>query len=423
MPEARVVLPTLHAGQVDLFNSLTRFTGARCGRRFGKTTFGEVLACDTALKGWPVGWFAPEYRFLSEPYVDIKRMLEPVESSSNKSDGTIRLQTGGGIDFWTLDNDKAGRGRKYKLVVIDEGAFTKPTMLHMWRTAIRPTLLDLRGRCVVLSNTNGSNEENFLYQVCKEPQHGFTDYHAPTSANPHLPADEIALLKEQNHPLVYAQEYLAEFVDWSGVQFFSKEALLVGGQPVEFPRRCDAVFATVDTAMKSGKKHDGTAVVYWAIDAGPGGHRLTILDYDVMKIDGALLAQWLPSVEMRLEQLSAECGAREGSLGVKIEDKSSGTILLQQAAIDDMDAEAIDGGLTAMGKDERALNASKYVFQGLVKFSRYAYDKIVQYGETTRNQLLAQITGYRVGVDGKQDDLLDCFTYGVALGLGNSEGF
>jgi hypothetical protein len=30
-------------------------------------------------------------------------------------------------------------------------------------------------------------------------------------------------LRKDNDPLVYAQEYLAEFVDWSGVAFFSRE--------------------------------------------------------------------------------------------------------------------------------------------------------------------------------------------------------
>ena len=38
-------------------------------------------------------------------------------------------------------------------------------------------------------------------------------------------------LRKDNDPLVYAQEYLAEFVDWSGVAFFSREKLLVEIDP------------------------------------------------------------------------------------------------------------------------------------------------------------------------------------------------
>jgi hypothetical protein len=37
---------------------------------------------------------------------------------------------------------------------------------------------------------------------------------------------------EETNPLVYAQEYLAEFVDWSGVAFFSREKLLADNLPL-----------------------------------------------------------------------------------------------------------------------------------------------------------------------------------------------
>ena len=59
-----------------------------------------------------------------------------------------------------------------------------------------------------------------------------------------------------------------------------------------------------------------------------------------------------------------------------IEDKNSGTILLQQAIQRGLPVEGIESKLTAMGKDERALAASPYVHQGRVKYSDYAYNKI-----------------------------------------------
>ncbi len=62
--------------------------------------------------------------------------------------------------------------------------------------------------------------------------------------------------------LVYAQEYLAEFVDWAGVGFFAREKLLSNGEPVPYPARCDAVFAVIDTASKTGTEHDATAVTF-----------------------------------------------------------------------------------------------------------------------------------------------------------------
>lgn len=69
-------------------------------------------------------------------------------------------------------------------------------------------------------------------------------------------------LQAGNDPLVYAQEYLAEFVDWAGVGFFARDKLLDNGQPVPFPARCDCVFAVIDTASKTGTEHDATAVTF-----------------------------------------------------------------------------------------------------------------------------------------------------------------
>lgn len=423
-----VRLPVFHAGQVEAFRRLapTRFKVLRCGRRWGKTIFCETLAADTALKGFPVGYFAPEYKFVTEPYLDLDDMLGGVKIGRGEGGGrkyeALRLVTGGGIDFWSLDNDKAGRGRKYKRVIIDEAAFTKPGMIRTWQTVIQPTLLDYLGDAWVASNTNGLDEENFLHWLCNDPKSGFEQYHAPTSSNPLMPAGEVERLKRDTPPLVFKQEYMAEFVDWRGALFFDVQSCLVNGEPIDYPRKADVVFATIDTAVKTGKEHDGVAVIYWAVDPRHGTP-LAVLDWDLAQIEGSLLEAWLPNVMRRLEGLATETEARFGSLGAHIEDKVSGSILLQQAQRRDMQVHAIDTRLTAMGKDERAISVSGYVFQGKVKITRRAFEKTATYKTNTRNHLLTQVFGYQVGVDQGQDDLLDCFCYGIAQALGNSEGF
>jgi hypothetical protein len=232
-------------------------------------------------------------------------------------------------------------------------------------------------------------------------------------------------LKKDNDPLVYAQEYLAEFVDWAGVAFFAREKLLQDGQPLPHPNRCDGVFAVIDTASKTGTDHDATAVTFFALDKLSRRAPLLILDWDIAQIEGALLETWLPMVFDRLEELSRLCGARHGSVGVWIEDKNSGTVLLQQAIRRQWPATAIDSKLTAMGKDERALSVSSYVYRESVKYTDYAFDKTTVHKRKSRNHLVDQIESFRIGdKDNKrEDDLLDTFCYGIAIGLGNSEGF
>jgi hypothetical protein len=232
-----------------------------------------------------------------------------------------------------------------------------------------------------------------------------------------------ALIKD-NDPLVYAQEYLAEFVDWAGVGFFAREKLLDQGKPVPYPASCDGVFAIIDTASKTGTEHDGTAVTFFARDKHLG-FPLLVLDWDIVQIEGALLETWLPSVFKRLEELSRLCHARRGSVGACIEDKDSGTILLQQARRRNLPVRVIDSRLTALGKDERALSVSGYVHRGEVKYTDCAFNKTVTYKQKSRNHLLDQIESFRMGDKDpkREDDLLDTFCYGISLALGNSEGF
>ncbi|MBV8060481.1 MAG: terminase [Alphaproteobacteria bacterium] len=393
---------------------------------FGKTKFMVTMAADRCVKKKKIGIFTPEYRQGAEPWRELKGILRPIRDTFNRSEGVMLVTTGGQIDFWTLnDNDLAGRGREYHEVHIDEAAFTKKNMRDIWDKAIKPTMLTTKGSAWVYSTPNGNDPENFFFQACNDAELGFTQHHAPTANNPYVPLDELEKERKGNHPLVFRQEFLAEFVDWSGVAFFSADKLLVDGQPIIWPENVDYVYATIDSAVKAGQEHDGTAVTYWA-RSKHFGHPLVILDWDIVQIEGALLETWLPTVLENLEMMARICKATYGSAGTFIEDKASGTILLQQAARRGLPATAIDSKLTAVGKDERAISVSGYLYRGEIKISQRAYDKVTTFKGQTRNHLMTQVTGFRIGdkdAAKRADDLLDTFTYGIAIGLGNNEGY
>jgi hypothetical protein len=181
----------------------------------------------------------------------------------------------------------------------------------------------------------------------------------------------------------------------------------------------------MDTAMKTGKEHDGSAIIYCATSQHYGTP-LIILDYDLVQIKGGLLADYMPSVFQRLDELAVRCRARMGSAGVWIEDAQSGTILIQQGEAKGWPTHAIDTDFTASGKDARALSVSGYVHQEKVKLSAYANDKIVNFKGSARNHLVSQITGFHIGdkeAAKRADDLLDAFVYSVAISLGNNQGY
>lgn len=423
-------LPTPHAGQIEIWHGRSRLNVVRCGRRWGKTKDLVIKAANAAAQGKNVGIFTPEHKQLSEPFDELRSILAPIKKSVNQSAGEIRVSVGnrvGKIDFWSLnDNPLAGRGREYHLVLGDEIAFTKKKqMIDIWKKSIKPTMLTTRGSAWMYSTPNGNDPENFFYALCNDPKFEFKEFHAPTNTNPYVPADEFEKERLNNHPLVFRQEYLAEFVDWSGVAFFSKESLTVDGRGVNYPAHCDCVFAVIDSAMKDGSENDGTAVTYFGLSKS-FGHPLTILDWDIVQIQSDLLPMWLPNVIKRLEQLAGHCKARMGSLGAFIEDKGSGITLNQHGTRMGYPTQAIDGDITAVGKDGRAIGAAGPVFRGEVKISEYALDKVTEFKGQTQNHLMTQVCGYRIGdkdAAKRADDLADTFTYGVIIGLNGSDGF
>jgi hypothetical protein len=85
----------------------------------------------------------------------------------------------------------------------------------------------------------------------------------------------------------------------------------------------------------------------------------------------------------------------------------------------------IESKLTAMGKDERAISVSGYVHRGLVKYTGHTFNKTSIYKRQSRNHLLDQVEAFRIGDKGsdREDDLLDTFCYGVAIALGDRDGF
>jgi hypothetical protein len=230
----------------------------------------------------------------------------------------------------------------------------------------------------------------------------------------------------------------------SGSSFFDVQYALVGsviqdnrlagGVPVEYPTICDAVFAVMDTAVKTGSKNDGTGVAYFSL-SNHVGHKVVVLDWDIQQIEGASLEGWLPTIFENLDALALKCRARMGVLGVFVEDKASGTILLQQMRRRQQGADLgsrwrphwlaheIDSKLTAVGKDERAISVSGYVTRGDVKISQVAYDKITTYKGRAGNHFLMQVFRFQLGVRDQADDLLDCWCYGIAIALGDWQGY
>jgi hypothetical protein len=210
--EKQIILSEPHPAQDKVIAERKRFNVLCCGRRWGKSALAVNLLTETALDGYPVGYFTPTYKLLDGTYNECLNALEPVIKRKNEHQ-FIELITGGRIEFWSMENELAGRSRKYKRVIVDEGAFAK-NLWKLWTESIRATLTDYKGDGWFLSTPKGKNDFYRLFnRGIDEKETRWAAWQMPTLTNPYIDPEEIEDARQDLPELAFSQEYLAEFND------------------------------------------------------------------------------------------------------------------------------------------------------------------------------------------------------------------
>lgn len=231
-----ITLPKPHMAQQRIIDTSQRFNVVDCGRRFGKTALGIDRACDPEVVPHPVGWFSPTYKMMLEVWREMSLVLQPVISRRNVQERRIENIAGGVVEFWSLDNPDAARGRKYKRVIIDEAAMVADLM-DAWQHVIRPALADYEGDAWILSTPKGRNGFWQMYQWGKDKTIAdWTCWQMPTSDNPFIPDSEIEAMRQSMPERVFLQEVLAEFIDDAGGVFRRvRDAATAQAQAIALP--------------------------------------------------------------------------------------------------------------------------------------------------------------------------------------------
>lgn len=252
-----IALPSLYPVQQRIKDEGQRFNVLDIGRRAGKTFLGIHLALETAAAGEPVGWFAPSYKYVLEVWRDLVRPVSAIATKVNATERRIELPNGGSIEVWTLENEDAGRGRKYKRAIVDEAAMV-PKLKSSWEESIRPTLTDLQGDAWFLSTPKGLNYFYDLFQRGQDPltYPDWQSWQMPSSVNPFLPASEIEAIRVELPELAFKQEILAEFLSGDGAVFRNVDACLTATPTEPGAHAAHYVVAGVDWA----RQHDFTAI-------------------------------------------------------------------------------------------------------------------------------------------------------------------
>ncbi len=224
-------IPARHPAQRQVVDEAARFNVLACGRRWGKSWLGVDLLIDAAVQGKPVAWFSPTYRMLSDAWRMVREVVQPVTVAARADEHRIELMSGGTVDMFSLDNPDTSRGRKFAKVIIDEAAMS-PNLEPAWTNVIRPTLADLRGGAWFMSTPRGHNYFWQLYNLGVDRAEGWRSWRKPTATNPYIGADEIEAARRSLPERVFAQEFLAEFID-DGGEVFRNIYQAATAEPVE----------------------------------------------------------------------------------------------------------------------------------------------------------------------------------------------
>jgi hypothetical protein len=271
----------MHAAQHRIVHEASRFNVLACGRRFGKTTLGLAQLVPPALEGYPVAYFAPTYKMMSDFWRETERTLRPVTKRTNAQGHRIELITGGIVDMWSLDSPDVARGRKYKRAITDEAAMIM-ALGEAWQSVIRPTLADYEGDAWFLSTPRGMNYFRTIYgygQDVAMPE--WASWQMPTSANPYIKASEVEAMRRELPERRFAQEVEAVFLDDAGGVFRNVQAAATAVRqdvPVEghqyvmgvdLARRTDfTVLSVVDCLTRQQVWQDRFNHIDWSLQVG-----------------------------------------------------------------------------------------------------------------------------------------------------------
>ena len=205
--------------QVILCNK--RFRILFAGRRFGKTFVAiQELAKFARFPNQKVWYISPSYRqsknicwtMLKEQMIN-HRWVKKI----NEADLSIILKNNSIIQLKGSDNEQSLRGVGLNFICIDEFQDIKP---QAWFEVIRPTLSDKgkEGHALFTGTPKGYNWAYDLYTKQNKEWQGFK---FTTLEGGQVTEEEIEQAKDDLDERTFQQEYLATFVNYSGVIYYN----------------------------------------------------------------------------------------------------------------------------------------------------------------------------------------------------------
>lgn len=304
----------------------SRFKVLCWGRRCGKTEgVGLTAVVDGhgpriagqpifsgALHGGTIWWVTKTSGVASLIWRALKETLRGSWIKINEVERRIDLDgvpCPGSITVKSGDEPDSLRGPGLDGLVIDEAAYCPG---EVW-DVMRPALADRRGWAIFISTPNykksGAWFEDLYVQA---PARGWYRERRPTSDNPKIPSEEIEQARREMAPLLFRQEYLAEFIRGSGAiikaDWFRYYRTRTGdGGSLAYELQADdgirvasgtegLRYGTADLAVSLKTSADYTAI---ASCLATGRRDLLVLGMDRRRLEGP---DQLPAIERAIAQ-------------------------------------------------------------------------------------------------------------------------
>ena len=217
-----VVLVSLTTPQTKIYNSPARFRVVVAGRRFGKTflSIGELSRAALRKPNANCWYLAPTFRAAKDIAWDmlVNTMPEELIAKRNESELTLKLINGSVISIKGGEAYDNLRGRSLDFVVLDEVADMRP---QVWTEVVRPSLSDRQGSALFIGTPKGRNHFYDLWTTGADKQEGWASFQFTTLEGGNVPEEEVTAAKRDLDERTFKQEYLANFVNYSGIIYYN----------------------------------------------------------------------------------------------------------------------------------------------------------------------------------------------------------
>ena len=208
--------------QAEVIGSKARFRILISGRRFGKTFLAiNELARFARFPNKKVWYVAPTYRQAKGIcWSDLVERLKYHNwiSEVNNSDLTVILRNNSKISLRGADNEQSLRGVGLDFLCMDEFADISPSA---WFEVLRPTLSDTQGHALFCGTPRGFGNWAYDMYVKGTNDKEWESFKYTTLEGEQVPDEEISQAKDDLDERTFQQEYMASFVNYSGMIYYN----------------------------------------------------------------------------------------------------------------------------------------------------------------------------------------------------------